>query len=76
MGKYQNKISMLLSICTLIGVIGTCGFWFYETNELPKKVQDHETRIAALEKQMVENNTKTELIYQAILEVRRAVVYK
>lgn len=82
MEKISVKLSIVLSIITLISVVSTCCFWIHKTDELPKiieeqkeRIDEHDIRIANLEKQMAENNTKTELIYQAILEIRRAVVY-
>ena len=75
MEKYATRLSIALSVLTLLGILFTGSFWFFKTNELPQQVNNHEERISQLEKQMVENNTKTELIYQAILEIRRAVVY-
>lgn len=76
MERISTKLSVVISVITLLTVFLSGCFWFYKTDSLPKKVEEHDKRIAELEKQMVMNNTKTELIYQAVLEIRRAVVYK
>ena len=73
--KKSEIITMIISICTLISLIGSIMFWIYKANELPKVVENHELRIDNLERQITENNTKTELIYQAVLEIRRSVLY-
>lgn len=72
----SDKISLLINILTLASVLFAGSFWFFRTNELPKAVENHEQRIANIEKQIAENNVKTELIYQATLEIRRAIIYK
>lgn len=76
MDNLNSKLSVIISIFTLLTVIFSGCFWVYKTNALPQQVDNHEERIAKLEKQIVENNTKTELIYQAVLEIRRAIIYK
>ena len=68
--RIADIISIALSIITLITVISAGFFWFYKTNALPTRVDDVEKRVDKLEKQLVENNTKTDLIYQAVLEIR------
>ena len=73
--KKNEIVTMIISICTLISLFGSVMFWIYKANELPKVVENHEQRIDNLEKQITENNTKTELIYQAVLEIRRSVLY-
>ncbi len=73
--KKNEIVTMIISICTLISLFGSVMFWIYKANELPKAVENHEQRIDNLEKQITENNTKTELIYQAVLEIRRSVLY-
>ena len=73
--KKNEIVTMIISICTLISLFCSVMFWVYKANELPKVVENHEQRIDNLEKQITENNTKTELIYQAVLEIRRSVLY-
>lgn len=73
--KKSEIVTMIISICTLISLFGSVMFWIYKANELPKAVENHELRIDNLERQITENNTKTELIYQAVLEIRRSVLY-
>lgn len=71
-----ERISLMVSFTTLASVIFAGAFWVYKTNELPKGFENHEKRIANIEKQLAENSTKTELIYQSILEIRRVLLYK
>lgn len=72
----SEKISLSISIITLITFISSFYFWFYKTNSLPTQVANHEDRINKLEKQMVEYNTKIDLIYESVLEIRRVIMSK
>ena len=78
MDKYHYRIadivSISLSIITLLTVISGGFFWFYKTNALPSRVDSVEQRVDKLERQLVENNTKTELIYQGVLEIRSVLL--
>ena len=69
-------ISITVSAVTLITVASSMFFWFYKTSELPAKVEHHEERLDKLEKQIIENNTKTDLIYQGVLEIRGVLLRK
>lgn len=71
-----EKISVIVSCITLFSVLFAGTFWVYKTNELPTIVDSHEKRISNIEKQLAENNTKTELIYQSVLEIRRVLMYQ
>lgn len=72
--KKPEIITMIISICTLISLFGSVMFWIYKANELPKVVENHEHRIDNLERQITENNAKTDLIYQAVLEIRSVLL--
>lgn len=74
--RLTDLVSLLLSIVTLITVISGGFFWFYKTNSLPTRVDTVEQRVDKLEKQLIENNTKTDLIYQAVLEIRSVLLQK
>lgn len=69
-----EKISITISCFTLITFVSAFYFWFYKTNELPVKVENHEERIAKMEKQLVEYNTKIDLIYDSVIEIRRVLI--
>ena len=49
-------------------------FWFYTINGIPKIVNDHEQRIAKIEKELLETRTKTDMILQAIYEIRAVLL--
>jgi hypothetical protein len=79
--RLTDLLSITLSIVTLFTVVASGFFWFYKTDELPKKINEvqekvaiSETRIDKLEAQMIENKTKTELIYQGVLEIRSVLL--
>lgn len=74
--NFSEKLSIIVSLFTLCSVIFAGLFWIFKTNELPRIVDAHEKRISNIEKQIAENNTKTELIYQSVLEIRRVLLYK
>jgi len=72
--RLTDLVSITLSVVTLFTVIASGFFWFYKTNELPTRVKDTEIRLDKLENQMIENKTKTELIYQGVLEIRSVLL--
>lgn len=74
--RITNIISIAVSVITLITVASSMFFWFYKTDGLPSRVENNEKRIDKLEKQIIENNTKTDLIYQGILEIRGVLLRK
>lgn len=74
--RITDTLSLLLSIVTLLTVISGGFFWFYKTNSLPSRVDSVEKRVDAIEKQLVKNDTKTDLIYQAVLEIRSVLLTK
>lgn len=68
--RITDIISIAVSVVTLVTVASSMFFWFYKTDGLPSRVEANEKRLDKLEKQIIENNTKTDLIYQGILEIR------
>ena len=72
--KFTDVLSISLSVATLLTVISAGFFWFYQTDALPQRLDVTEKRISKLEAQMVENSTKTELIYQGVLEIRSVLL--
>lgn len=74
--RLTDIISIAVSIVTLVTVASSMFFWFYKTDGLPSRVENNEKRIDKLEKQIIENNTKTELIYQGVLEIRSVLLRK
>lgn len=74
--RLTDILSITVSIVTLVTVASSMFFWFYKTDGLPSRVENNEKRIDKLEKQIIENNTKTELIYQGVLEIRSVLLRK
>lgn len=74
--RITEILSIIVSSTTLITVISGAFFWFHQTSMLPNRMENAEKRIDKLEAQLIENNTKTELIYQAVLEVRSVLLKK
>lgn len=74
--RISNILSIAVSIVTLVTVVSSMLFWFYKTDGLPARVENNEKRIDKLEKQIIENNTKTDLIYQGVLEIRGVLLRK
>jgi hypothetical protein len=72
--RATDIVSIAISLITLITVISAGFFWFYKTDELPNRVDKTEARLDKLENQMIENSTKTELIYQGVLEIRSVLL--
>lgn len=67
-------LSIIVSLITLITVVSSMFFWFHRTNELPARVTTTEQRLDKLEAQMIENSTKTDLIYSSVLEIRSVLL--
>lgn len=71
-----ETLSVILSLVTLISVVSSMFFWFHRTNELPARVTSAEQRLDKLEAQLIENSTKTDLIYSSVLEIRSVLLHK
>ena len=74
--RITDIISIAVSVVTLTTVVSSVFFWFYKTDGLPARVENNEKRIDKLENQIIENNTKTDLIYQGVLEIRGVLLRK
>ena len=61
------------NIIGLISLIGMVTFWIYTQNSLPKRVDNHETRIVTLERDVIDSKARQELMLQAIFEMRADV---
>lgn len=72
----SETLSVILSLVTLILVVSSMFFWFHRTNELPARVTSAEQRLDKLEAQLIENSTKTDLIYGSVLEIRSVLLHK
>lgn len=68
--RIADVLSIALSMLTLITIISGGFFWFYKTNALPTRVAKTEERLDKLEEQLITNNTKTDLLLQAVYEIR------
>lgn len=73
----KNILKQLFSLQNIIA-LGTLFFgivfWFYTINGIPKIVNDHEQRIAKIEKELLETRTKTDMILQAVYEIRAVML--
>ena len=72
--RIADIVSISLSIITLLTVISGGFLWVYKTDSVPSQVDSVEQRVDKIELQIVENNTKTELIYQGVLEIRSVLL--
>ena len=61
------------NIIGLISLVGMVTFWIYTQNSLPKRVDNHETRIVTLERDVIDSKARQELMLQAIYEMRADV---
>ena len=62
----QNLIGLASLVCAGL-------FWIYTQNTLPKIVDNHETRITTLERDVIDSKARQELMLQAIYEMRADV---
>lgn len=63
----------LKTILTIIGIICAGLFWIYTMTSIPQRVQILESKIEVIEKSIVKNETQTELILNAMYEIRNNV---
>ena len=69
--KQLFSLQNIIALGTLFfGII----FWFYTINGIPKIVSDHEQRISKIEKELLETRTKTDMILQAVYEIRAVML--
>ena len=76
MKKHLLKLFSLQNIIALGTILFAIIFWFYKIDGIPKKVENHETRIVTLEKDNIEYRAKQDLMLQAIFEIRSVLLKK
>jgi|GEM_PF-3811965 len=74
--RIVDMVSIAMSMITIMTVICAGFFWFYKTNALPNRMDKAEARLTTLENGLIENRTKTDLIYQSILRVETHILNK
>lgn len=70
------KLFSLQNLIAIGTIIFAIIFWFYKVDGLPKKVDNHETRIITLEHENIEFRTKQDLLLNAVLEIRAVLLRK
>lgn len=68
------RLFSLQNIIALGTIIFAIIFWFYKIDGIPKKVENHETRITTLEKDNIEYRAKQDLLLQAVYEIRAVLL--
>lgn len=73
--KKNNSTSYfdIKSIITILGIIGFGLFWIFTINGIPSRVTTLETKVEMLERSIIKNETQTELILNAIYEIRNNI---
>lgn len=71
-----SKIFSLQNVIALGTLFFGIVFWFWTINGIPKIVSDHEARISKIEKELLETRTKTDMILQAVYEIRAVMLKK
>jgi len=71
-----SKIFSLQNVIALGTLFFGIVFWFWTINGIPKIVNDHEARISKIEKELLETRTKTDMILQAVYEIRAVMLKK
>ena len=75
----NNLLKQIFSLQNIIA-LGTLFFgvvfWFWTINGIPKIVNDHEQRIVKIEKELLETKTKTDMILNAVYEIRAVLLKK
>ena len=74
MKKNLLKLFSLQNIIALCTIIFAIMFWFYKIDGIPKQVENHEIRLASLEKENIEYKAKQDLMLQAIYEIRAVLL--
>ncbi|MBQ4178282.1 MAG: hypothetical protein II598_00895 [Elusimicrobia bacterium] len=70
------KLFSLQNIIAIATIFFGVVFWFYTINGLPKQIESHEQRISKIEKELLETKTKTDMILQAVYEIRSVLLKK
>lgn len=68
------KIFSLQNIIALGTIFFGICFWVYTMNGIPKLVDNHEQRISKIEKELLETRTKTDMILNAVYEIRAVLL--
>lgn len=76
MKKGLIKLFSLQNIIALGTLIIGGIFWLYTINGIPKIVDNHEQRISKIEKELLETRTKTDMILNAVYEIRAVLLKK
>lgn len=71
--KKSNSYFDTKTIITILGLIGFGLFWIFTINGIPTRVTTLETKVEMLEKSIIKNETQTELILNAIYEIRNNI---
>ena len=74
MKKSWIRIFSLQNIIALGTLIIGGMFWLYTINGIPKIVDNHEQRISKIEKELLETRTKTDMILNAVYEIRAVLL--
>lgn len=74
MKKNLIKLFSLQNIIALGTLIIGGMFWLYTINGIPKIVDNHEQRISKIEKELLETRTKTDMILNAVYEIRAVLL--
>ena len=74
MKKAWVRIFSLQNIIALGTIFFGICFWVYTMNGIPKLVDNHERRISKIEKELLETRTKTDMILNAVYEIRAVLL--
>lgn len=64
------KLFSLQNIIALATIIFAIIFWFYKIDDIPKKVENHESRLIELEQNKIELQTKMDMTLNSVMEIR------
>lgn len=70
MKKAWVRIFSLQNIIALGTIIFAIIFWFYKIDDIPKKVENHESRLIELEQNKIELQTKMDMTLNSVMEIR------
>ena len=75
-GKQMSQLRKSINIQSIITILTLAClglFWLYTINGVPNRVQTLETKVEMIEKSIVKNETQSELILNAIYEIRNNI---
>ena len=72
--RISDIISVIVSCITLCTLVVSMVFWFFKTDALPARVEKTEKRLDDVETELIKNSTKTDLIYQGVIEIRSVLL--